>query len=88
MGVKKMNRNKKSPNGKAYLAEGRALKNKKTKIARHQESHPNDKQTVGTVPDYTTTKSEGYLFGAIPKRLSNAGGRNVNRAASTNTKNK
>lgn len=67
MAVKKQNRNKKSPNGKAYLAEGRALKNKKIRIARHQKEHPNDKQTVGTVPSYTNTKPTGYLFGAIPK---------------------
>jgi len=83
-----MNRNKRSPNGKAYLAEGRALKNKKTKIAKHQKEHPNDTQQIGTTPDYTSTKSTGYLFGAIPKRLSNTSGRNVNGANSSNTKNK
>ena len=70
MAVKKHNRNKKSAQGKAYITEGRALKNKKVKIARHKKDHPNDKQTVGTIPDYTSKKTEGYLFGAIPKGVS------------------
>lgn len=72
MATKKHSRNKKSINGKAYLAEGRALKNKKIKIARHQARSPNDNQAVGTVPNYTTTKPAEYLFGAIPKSISKA----------------
>lgn len=37
---------------KAYTNEGRQLKNKAKKIARHLKLHPNDKQVRGTVPIY------------------------------------
>lgn len=88
MAVKKQGRNKKTPNAKAYLAEGRQLKNKKLKIAKHQKEHPNDSTTIGTVPDYRTTKTQGYLFGAVPKRLSPTGKRNVNGRNSSASKTK
>ena len=88
MAVKKQNRQKGSAQNKAYIATGRALKNKKIKIARHQKEHPNDQQAVGTVPDYETTKPTGYLFGAIQKRLSNAVRKSNDRKTSSNAKNK
>lgn len=88
MAVKKQGRNKKTPNAKAYLAEGRQIKNKKLKIARHQKEHPNDNTTIGTVPDYRTTKTAGYLFGAVPKRLSSSSKRTVNGRNSKTSKTK
>jgi len=86
MAVKKQGRNKKTPNAKAYLAEGRQLKNKKLKIAKHHKEHPNDSTTVGTVPDYRTTKTAGYLFGAVPKRFPSAGDPSKRRGISKTSK--
>ena len=54
----------------AYKSEGRAGKNKALKIARHQKEHPNDKQTIGTVANYTRKKPMPYLFGGVQKSIS------------------
>lgn len=88
MAVKKQNRQKGSAQNKAYIAGNKALKNKKIKITKHQKEHPNDTQTVGTVPDYTSTKPTGYLFGAVQKRLSNTNRKSSNGSNSSSTKNK
>lgn len=41
-----------SPSAKAYSAEGRSLKNKVKRVAKHKKLHPNDKQNVLTNVDY------------------------------------
>lgn len=47
----------------AYKTEGRAMKNKKTKLARHVKNHPNDLQSQTTNPkpvDYKRKKPYTY----------------------------
>ena len=39
-----------------YKQQNRASVNKLKKIARHKKKHPNDLQTIGTVPNYKSKK--------------------------------
>jgi len=41
---------------KAYYQGGQQSLNKQLKIERHRKKHPNDKQKVGTIPDYKGTR--------------------------------
>ncbi len=68
MAVKKQGRNKKKAASAAYLAEGRARKNKAKKIARHLKLHPNDSQTKneqGKAVNYTSTKPVYDILGRL-----------------------
>lgn len=50
----------------AYKAEGRKLKNKNKKVAKHLMRHPNDTQSAERkVPDYRTKAKKAYVFGTL-----------------------
>lgn len=50
-------RNKmRSPSAKNYIAQGRCLKNKAKKYAKHLKSHPNDKPGIFVKVDYKVVK--------------------------------
>ena len=63
---------KDKPANKAYTAEKRWLTNKAKKLAKHQKEHPNDKQEVGTKPDYKRKKPLPQLYGRIPSGIQSA----------------
>ncbi len=63
MAVKKQGKKKRKPSAMAYVSQGRALKNKRIKLARHQKDNPNDKQIVGTIPNYKPRKEQVDFFG-------------------------
>lgn len=43
----KLGRNKRSPSGKAYIAERREERNRAKKLNIHVNRHPNDLQAIG-----------------------------------------
>ncbi len=56
---RKIGRSKRAASNARYTVEGRQVKNKNRKVAKHQKNHPNDLQSTqkGVIIDYKRTKS-------------------------------